>query len=172
MRAWDPSQISSRFQVRLLTAADVPDVLRLCQGNPLFYQYCPPFVSESGILEDMEKLPPRTVPEDKYYLGYFEKGQLVGVMDLIRGYPEPGAAFIGFFMTEAARQGQGLGSQIIEDLCTFLTRQRCPFIRLGWVEGNPQSEHFWHKNGFRETGVVSRQETYTIICAQRNLTQA
>ncbi len=169
MRTWDVSQLSSAFQVRILTGSDIPEVLRLCQGNPLFYQHCPPFVTTAGIQEDMVKLPPRTVPEDKYYIGYFDDQGLAAVMDLIRGYPEEGAAFIGFFMTESSRQGQGLGSRIISELCGFLKARQCRYIRLGWVDENPQSQHFWRKNGFTETGVKSQQEAYTIIFAQRNL---
>ncbi|MCI8847954.1 MAG: GNAT family N-acetyltransferase, partial [Oscillibacter sp.] len=30
-------------------------------------------------------------------------------------------------------------------------------------------EHFWHKNGFRETGVTYDTENYTVIVAQRGL---
>ncbi len=34
--------------------------------------------------------------DDKYYIGYFENGCLIAVMDLIDGYPNAGTAFIGF----------------------------------------------------------------------------
>ncbi len=166
---WDLQGLSQSYRVRLLTEQDVPSVLALCQGNPLFYRHCPPFSTAQSILEDMEKLPPRTLPEDKAYLGFFDGDVLIAVMDLIRNYPEQDAAFIGFFMILASQQGNGLGSRIITELCSALSGQSCPYIRLGWIEGNPQSQHFWHKNEFTETGVKSRQEEYTIICAQRNL---
>ncbi len=166
---WDLQSLSQSYRVRLLTEQDVPSVLALCQGNPLFYRHCPPFATAQSILEDMENLPPRTLPEDKTYLGFFDGDMLIAVMDLIRNYPEQDAAFIGFFMTLASQQGNGLGSRIITELCSALSAHGCPFIRLGWIEGNPQSQHFWHKNGFTETGVKSQQEEYTIICAQRNL---
>ena len=42
-------------------------------------------------------------------------------------------------------------------------------IRLGWVDGNPQAEHFWHKNGFKETGATNVTEAYTVIVARREL---
>lgn len=35
--------------------------------------------------------------------------------------------------------------------------------------GNPQSEAFWKKNGFRKTGAESKQETYTVVAMQRDL---
>ena len=42
-------------------------------------------------------------------------------------------------------------------------------IRLCWVEGNPQAEHFWHKNGFKETGATKVTEVYTAIVARKEL---
>ena len=42
-------------------------------------------------------------------------------------------------------------------------------IRLGWVKGNPQAEHFWHKNGFTETGRTCDTEQYKVIVARRAL---
>ncbi len=166
---WDLQGLSPSYRVRLLTEQDVPEVLALCQGNPLFYRHCPPFATAQSIFEDMVKLPPRTLPEDKAYIGFFDGDMLIAVMDLIRNYPEQDATFIGFFMTLASQQGNGLGSRIIAGLCAALASQGCPYIRLGWIEGNPQSQHFWRKNGFIETGVKSQQEAYTIIFAQRNL---
>ncbi len=172
MKKLKVSALSGEFQVRELTAEDIPQVLRLCQSNPLFYEYCPPYVTGDGIRADMAALPPGKDLRDKYYLGYFAGPRLAAVMDLIDGFPKADTAFIGFFMTDAAIQGQGIGSRIVEDLCGFFRGLHYREVRLGWVQGNPQSEHFWHKNGFQETGVVSRQEAYTIIYAQRNLSHS
>ncbi len=170
MRKWDVSRLSKAFQVRLLTAQDAEAVLGLCQGNPRFYHHCPPDATRESILQDMIQLPPRTTPEDKFYIGFYDGKELAAVMDLIRGYPERDAAFVGFFMMEASRQGRGEGSAIIEELCSFLHNQGCRYLRLAWVQGNAQSERFWRKNGFSETGVTIRQDCYTMVAAQRNLT--
>jgi hypothetical protein len=40
-------------------------------------------------------------------------------------------------------------------------------VRLCWVDGNPQAEHFWHKNGFKETGATNVTEAYTAIVARK-----
>ena len=72
-------------------------------------------------------------------------------------------------MTDVSVQNTGTGSQIIHDLCAYLARIGMVSVRLGWVKGNPQSEHFWHKNGFKETGVTYDTENYTVIVAQRGL---
>ncbi len=169
MAALDVGALSQEFQVRLLAQEDIPDILRLCRGNPLFYVHCPPEPSRDSILQDMRVCPPGMGLEDKYYIGYYQEGRLAAVMDLIPGFPHKDAAFIGFFMVDAACQGTGMGSRIIGELCSYFRDRQYTQIRLGWVQGNPQSEHFWHKNQFQENGAVSHTPDYAIICAQRNL---
>lgn len=160
---------SNQYRVKRITPDDVTQVVELCKENPLFYQYCPPFVTEKSIMEDLEALPDGKGKEDKYYVGFYDNHDLIAVMDLIDAYPDESTAFIGFFMTNAAVQNRGIGTQIIQELSRYLKCRGYRHIRLGWVKGNYQSESFWHKNGFSETGVSCETSDYTIIVAQRDL---
>lgn len=160
------SLISTRYSVRRLTAEDVPAVFSLCSKNEQYYRYCPPFVTERSIMEDMKALPPKKGPEDKYYVGFFDGGELVAVLDLIVSFPNDRTAFIGFFMLEKRLSGGGVGSSMIEGLKAYLKKLGFTHIRLGWAKGNPQAEHFWKKNGFTETGVSYKAEGYTVIVAE------
>lgn len=56
---WQSSlqNISSRYRIRLLQETDMDDILRLSESNPMFYEYCPPFVTRESILNDMKALP-------------------------------------------------------------------------------------------------------------------
>lgn len=92
----NPLVFSKRYRVRRMGRGDVTDVYLLCRENGLYYQYCPPFVTEQGILDDMGALPPGKGMEDKYYIGYYRGEELVAVMDLIMAYPDGETAFIGF----------------------------------------------------------------------------
>ena len=161
--------LSERYPVRELTEQDAETVFRLCRKNPQYYEYCPPFVTPDSVLRDMRMLPPGKGPEDKHYLGFFNGDDLIAVLDLINGYPNPETAFFGFFMTAASIQHQGIGSRIIADVCVDLKKQGFREIRLCRVEGNPQPEAFWRKNGFLETGQASREELYTVIILRKEL---
>ncbi len=165
----DISLFSDDYDVRRMDKADVKDIYLLCSKNGLFYQYCPPFVTEQSILDDMKALPPNKEMSDKYYVGYYKGDKLIAVMDLIMAYPDEKTAFIGFFMTAASVQNTGIGSGIIDDLCCYLTDIGFSSVRLGWAKGNPQSEHFWHKNNFTETGITYDTDNYTVVVAQRVL---
>ena len=168
----DIIKFSNRYQVRLLDQQDIESVYALCSRNSLYYQHCPPFVTRESIAEAMKALPPKKDLSDKYYLGYFSGEVLIAVMDFIAAFPNETTAFIGFFMMDISAQQQGIGSRIIDELCAFLPEAGYTSVRLGWVKGNPQSEHFWHKNGFTETGVSYETNGYTVIVAQRILENA
>ncbi len=161
--------ITARCTVRLLTPEDVPAMLELAKGNPIFYQHLHEEPTAEGFLEDLTNLPPRTTPEDKYYAGYFRDGRLIGALDLITGFPAPETAFVGFFMLHKDVQGAGLGSALIGDLLAFLKDAGFRAVRLMYVKGNPQSAAFWTKNGFTPTGVEPKQENYTQVVLERTL---
>ncbi len=139
---------TTKFRIRKLTAEDVESIYNLCCGNPIFYQYHPPFVTREHILEDMDALPPGKTCEDKYYIGFFSGNHLVAVMDLILDYPEKRIAWIGFFMVDIADQGKGIGSEIVRECVKSLKEFGYNSVQLGVDWHNPQSNSFWKKNGF------------------------
>lgn len=165
----DIKKLTTRYDIRKLNGTDIQEIYELMQGNPLFFQYCPPMATHQSILDDMKALPPRTTYDDKYYVGYFQDGCLVAVMDLILNFPNKETAFIGFFMMNKAFQGKGLGTKIIDECAKCLKEEGYQHIRLGFAKGNPQSEAFWTKNGFKRTGVENVQELYTVVIMERDL---
>ena len=165
----DISLISTQYMVRILDEEDVPQIYELCSKNLLYYQYCPPIVTEDLIRSDMKALPPGKALENKYYLGFFDNNRLIAVMDFICAFPDEQTDFIGFFMVDSSLQKIGIGSSIIRELCAYLKCEGTTSVRLGWVNGNLQAEHFWKKNGFVETGVISKTPDYEIVIAEKRL---
>ena len=163
------NKLSKNYIVKLLYNKDVAAVYNLCSKNTLYYDFCPPFVTPESIKADMTALPPGKRREDKFYLGYFDNDNLTAVMDLILGYPDEETAYVGFFMTDVSVQGKGVGSAIISEMSQFICSQGYSDIQLGWVKDNPQAEHFWHKNGFKETGKMYDMDDYTVVEARKNM---
>ena len=73
---------------------------------------------------------------------------LIAIMDLIDGWPSVDIAYIGFFIMNINYQGKNIGSSIINELSTYLKSIGKKYIRLAIDDDNPQSMHFWIKNGF------------------------
>lgn len=163
------TDFSCSYRVRPLAEEDIPHIYRLCKSNPLYYQYCPPMVTQEGIRSDMTALPPGKSLQDKHYVGYFDENGLVAVLDLIIDYPQAGTGWIGLFMTAAEVQNQGIGSRIISELMAYLTGIGMKQLRLAWVQDNPQAARFWQKNGFAKTGETVETERYTAVIAEKYL---
>ena len=144
----DIKSFSKEYIVKRLGEGDIGDIFTLCSANKMYYEYCPPMVTEESIIRDMKALPPHKTLEDKYYIGYYIGKKLVAVLDLIEGYPKDKTIFIGFFMVDCLLQKKGLGTAIISELCSALKREGMHGIQLAWVKGNPQAEYFWKKNNF------------------------
>lgn len=53
MRITNFCEISLKYRVRRLTLQDIDGIYELSIGNPLFYKYCPPYVTRDSILSDM-----------------------------------------------------------------------------------------------------------------------
>lgn len=150
--------LSNQYFVRFLTENDIDLVIDLCKGNPLFYEHTIARPTKENILEDMRLTPPGIDLKDKYYVGYFDNETLVAVLDLIDGWPSKEIAYIGFFMMNHSYQGKNIGSSIIKELSIFLKSINVKYLRLAVDDGNPQSWHFWYKNGFESVKSVTTDE--------------
>lgn len=164
------NELTGTYAVRELTADDVPEMLRLARTNPLFYQYMRPDPTAENLKADLRALPPRRTLADKHFFGWFEGGKLVAMMDLIWRYPKPDMAFIGWYILDASVQGRGLGRKLISEVLAMLNRQGVREVRLGRIEGNPQSERFWHACGFAENGLGYDTDGYHVIIMAKSCT--
>ena len=160
--------LSSRYKIRRLDDSDADSILCLCRENTQFYQYCEAEPVREQILGDLHITPPGIAFTEKYYVGYYLGETLIAVMDLIDGYPEKEIAFIGFFMMKKDLQGQGIGTGIIREAAAYLKRTGKTAIRLAIDKENPQSTHFWKKNGFRVINEVDRNG-WPLLVAERKL---
>ena len=166
------SKLSKTYGVRRLDDTDAEEIFALCKANTQFYQYCEAQPTREQVLNDLHITPPGKDLSSKYYVGFYQncnrKKELVAVMDLIDGYPEPDICFIGFFMMKKAYQGRQLGSGIIRDTAAYLKSLGYTAVRLAIDKGNPQSTHFWKKNGFLVLKEVDRNG-WTVLVAEKKL---
>ena len=144
----DISKLSKRYSVRVLEESDVETLVEICKQNTVFYEYTEARPTKENILNDMKATPSGITMDDKYYFGFFDDRELIAIMDLIDGYPKAEIAYIGFFMMNPQYQGKQIGTAIIDEVIDYLLSTGKTSVRLAIDKGNPQSTHFWKKNGF------------------------
>ena len=161
-------KLSDSYTIRRLTDADVPMLYAWMLRNDQYFRYCGGSTTPERVRQDLTLCPPGTTPAQKHYVGFFDAGTLVAVMDLIDGYPDADTAFIGFFMMNRELQGQGTGTAIVRDVLAALRALGYTVVRLGIDKENPQSNHFWRKNGFTVLREAA-QERGIVLLAERCL---
>ena len=158
--------LSNQYIIRRLNDSDTDDILDFCQKNTMYYQYCGAEISKDQVLNDLHITPPGVDIADKYYVGFFNGEEMVAVLDLIDGYPEPAIGYIGFFMMNPSYQGKQIGTAIIDETAAYLKSIGMSEIRLAIDKENPQSNHFWKKNGFEVLGEVEDEGMVKLVAAR------
>jgi GNAT superfamily N-acetyltransferase len=141
-----------RWTARRVSEADIPaiedlltsgrDFLELVSGSVEIAAETKAFLSE---------LPLGKTIADKYSLGIAEESdRLVGILDAIRDYPDPGIWWIGLLLLRPEARGRGLGAQILDGFSDIAGRCGAHEMRLGVVETNPAGLRFWQRMGFTE----------------------
>ena len=103
------------------------------------------------IKQIISRVPDGAGPNNKHFVGFYDRNRLVSVMELITGYPESDDAFIGWFMVDGHLQRQGIGSQIFADVRAAMTGQGYDYLSLSCEKENAEAIAFWKAQGFQAT---------------------
>jgi uncharacterized protein len=97
--------------------------------------------------------PPDLAEERKTVFGIRHDKELVGLVDLLRGYPDPDVAYLGLFQVRGDLQGQGLGRDAHQALLALVREwPEVRRLRLAIVATNSQVEPFWRGLGYTPVG--------------------
>jgi GNAT superfamily N-acetyltransferase len=100
-------------------------------------------------------LPEGKTYDDKFVFGVYRGGQMVGCVDLIRGFPNPTTAQFGLYLVSEKCRRQRIGSDAYALLEDFIRNWgTCDRIRIGIVRVNDEVIPFWTHLGFSPTGEV------------------
>jgi len=100
----------------------------------------------------LREVPPGKSQEDKFVFGVYVGDHLVGCADVLRGYPQPGTAFIGLLLVGEEWQGRGFGLRACREMESLIAGWACDRARLAVVRANASALGFWRRAGFTETG--------------------
>jgi ribosomal protein S18 acetylase RimI-like enzyme len=106
-------------------------------------------VSPSAAQETFEDVPPGRSLSDKFVYGLLDQhGNIVGVLEGMRHYPDEATWWIGLFLLSPEIRGHGLGRRVIEGFLDYVRSEQVNSIMLGVVEENRAAYDFWQRLGF------------------------
>lgn len=157
------------YNVKQLSREDIPHLYQFCKENKAYYKYLHTEPTVENLRQELTKLPPKKKLDDKYFVGFYHKGTIAAILDLIKGYPDEKTAFVGWFMVKKSLQKTGIGTEIFKNLLKLLRAEGFEQVRLGCVKGNREGERFWNRNGFKPTGAEYETDGYTVILMERKI---
>lgn len=155
-----------------ITAGDAEELQRFFEACSEYFELqdgCAP--GGTAALDELAQVPPERSAADKLSLGVRAPGgDLVGFVDLVRHYPEPGCWWLGLLLLVPRLRNRGLGAQVYEELARWAAAHGACSIRLGVLEQNRAAQRFWRRRGFEPVGsgryvAPSGRESAVIIMA-------
>ncbi|HSY38300.1 MAG TPA: GNAT family N-acetyltransferase [Polyangia bacterium] len=93
-------------------------------------------------------VPPGKIPADKQTLGLHRDGEMVGVVDLLRGHPSPTDWYIGLLLLSPEVRGAGLGTSVVDEIVERVRADGGRALHLVVREDNPRALAFWRRHRF------------------------
>ena len=98
-------------------------------------------------------LPPGSQPSDKFTLGFYDKNDIAGIAEVVRGWNAPHKAIIGLLLLTPAARGRGLGRFAMNEIETLAhSWMGVTTLRIAVIDNNTAGFAFWRRMGFNETG--------------------
>ena len=105
--------------------------------------------TDETVAEFFEDHPPGTSRDAKLSLLVADRnGTPVGLVDILRGYPDPAAWYIGFLGIDRERRGEGFGKRALESIAAKARAAGADRLLLCVLSDNPRGQAFWQREGF------------------------
>ncbi|MFM9863396.1 MAG: N-acetyltransferase family protein [Micropepsaceae bacterium] len=153
------------FHVRSLADTDEPALDRLFDEDPEYFE----INGRRFPVEEMRAaLPAGKTFDDKFIFVLERDGRVEGLIDIIRGFPEPHVWYLGFILLSVRVRGGGTGRRCLHSLYDWVRAQGGTVIRLGVVEPNLKARHLYATEGFefeamREIDVEAKRMRRTLV---------
>ena len=142
------------WAARILSDAGVADLQALFEACQEFNQLVSGEAVDPHDAEHcLRDVPPGKSLADKSLLGIVRSGELIGVLDSVRGYPTAEAWFVGLLLLLPAVRGGGLGRQVMAAYEQWAAQSGARAVQLGVVEDNNPGLQFWAGLGYRTVDV-------------------
>lgn len=139
------------FEIIDITASNFEPVMAIYDSNHAFFiQTEGKEATLENSLQDIHAIPPGFEIANKIYVGIWENGEIVGVLDMLLGYPAAHCVWIGLLLIHGHLHGKRYGSRIVMAIFAAAKIDGYTSIKLGVIDNNETGIRFWDKHGFKK----------------------
>jgi len=137
------------LELRELGPKDEPDLESLFTRCDDFFALCyglspGPEEAERALAE----LPPGSRAKDKTLYGIYVAGEILGVAEAVRAFPDEDTVLLGLLMLSPEARSRGLGSDVLAAFVTRWQLEGFRKIRAGVSDANERARSFLQAHGF------------------------
>jgi ribosomal protein S18 acetylase RimI-like enzyme len=136
------------LNIRAIARDDDVLVQRLHERCSDFWELVEGIAPPPGFARELlDEVPPGGVIDHKHVLGVFAD-DLVALLDLYDGYPEPTAWYVSLLVIAPEARGNGLGRELLAYGEAYVHARGGRVLRLIVQEQNSRALAFWIREGF------------------------
>lgn len=137
------------------------------EGAPTYYRRISGRDAPANAADEViDSLPPGYTRENNWVGGIYlaETEELIGCIDLVRGYPVPETAMVGLLLLAERWQGRGLGEAAYLELERRVREwPEIRRMRISVLSTNAEVVPFWARLGFLPTGEQKPYENSGVV---------
>lgn len=152
-----------------LAEEQIHDLHSLLASNGEYYAHMNETIDLEKTKRMLSSLPPGAEAANKSNMAYVVDGKLVGFVEVIGHYPDPGTAMIGLLIIGKEDHGRGLGSELLQLTLQALRSEGIGPVFLSYASTSEQARRFWERHGFAATGDVDSYEDLELVAMEKML---
>ena len=132
-----------------LGESDLPQLSRLCLACTAFFELVEGRAGgDATAAEILGPLAPEQERGTKHVFGFKRRDELIGVAELLQGFPSPTEWFIGLLLLHPDYRGTGLGARLCTGIIDWIRDEGGIAVRLVVQHQNHRARAFWKRQGF------------------------
>lgn len=137
------------FTVRPFEEREAPHLRALFDADPEYFALADGFVADIDKLRQIRAaLPPGCALDAKFLFVIAKGDRVVGMIDIIRGYPERATWYLPLLFLAKELRGHGHGRRALHAIYAWVRAQGGTAVSVGVAEGNSLGRWLYASEGF------------------------
>lgn len=143
--------ILTEYEIKTITKQNYMQIMEVYNTNQEYFLLSGGKTAKpEDCLESIDLVPPDFNRENKIFVGIWINDRIIGVLDLLVGYPLQSCIWIGLLIIHGELHSKHIGGQIVNAILSASKSAGYKSIQLGVIDSNLDGLRFWQRYGFKK----------------------